>query len=267
MPNAAAAAVSMLAKAGGPCENICTACAAGTHSIGHAARWIQWGLADVVIAGGSDALLAETIVGSFGGLGALSASGVSRPFDVERDGFCISEGAGVVVLEAAESAEARNAVPYAEVRGSASTADAFHLTAPAPGHPGAKRCLRLALSDARIRAEEVTHVNAHGTSTPLNDAAEAAAIREVFGAGGPAVTSIKGVTGHAIGAAGAIEAVALALSYRDHSLPPTLVTTSVDPALDIDVVMGGARPWDPAPAVSTSFAFGGHNGVLVLAPV
>ncbi|MDQ3714860.1 MAG: hypothetical protein M3381_02275, partial [Actinomycetota bacterium] len=164
------------------------------------------------------------------------------------------------------AAKARGATIYAEIAGTASTADAHHITAPSPNGAGAVACMRAALADAGIDADEVTHVNAHGTSTQLNDAAEAIAVREVFAANRPAVTSIKGVTGHSLGAAGAVEAAAVALSYRHRELPPTMHVTQLDPELDIDVVLE-PRSWDPAPAVSNSFAFGGHNGTLVFRPI
>jgi len=173
----------------------------------------------------------------------------------------------VLVLEEASRAAARGARVYAEVAGSASTADGYHITAPAPGGRGALACMRLALDDAGIAPRNVTHINAHGTSTPLNDATEAAVIAELFGPSGtrPVVSAVKGVTGHSLGAAGAIEAVALALSYAHRELPPTAGTASVDPVCDIDVVLA-PRAWDPGPALSNSFGFGGLNGTLVLVP-
>ncbi len=261
MPNAAAGAVSMRWGLRGPCETIATACATGTQSIGNAARLIAAGRADVMVAGGAEAALSGVSLSGFGNMRALSPSGVSRPFDPERDGFCAAEGAGVLVLEEAGRAEARGARIYAEVAGTGSTADAHHLTAPAPGGRGAIACMRLALADAGFDPAEVTHVNAHGTSTALNDAAEAEAIVAVFGPNRPAVTSIKGITGHALGASGGIEAVAVALTYAHRTIPPTMGTMTVDPALDIDVVLS-PQAWEPAPAISNSFGFGGHNGTL-----
>jgi 3-oxoacyl-[acyl-carrier-protein] synthase II len=266
MPNAGSAAVSMRWGLRGPCEAIATACAAGTHAIAGAARWIASGRADLALAGGAEACLTGTAVAGFGNMRALSPSGVSRPFDVARDGFCAAEGAGVLLLEEATRAATRGARGYAEVAGSGSTADAYHLTAPVPAGAGALRCMRQALADAGVGPDDVTHVNAHGTSTPLNDASEAEAIGNLFGPRRPAVTSIKGVTGHSLGAAGAIEAVALALTYAHRAIPPTIGTANVDPALDIDLVLS-TRPWTPAPAISNSFAFGGHNGTLVFQPV
>jgi 3-oxoacyl-[acyl-carrier-protein] synthase II len=266
MPNAAAATVSMRWHLCGPCETVSTACATGTHSIGGAARWIAAGRVDVALAGGAEASLTPTNVAGYTNMRALSASGVSRPFDVDRDGFCVGEGAAVLVLEEAAHAAARGVRGYAELTGVGSTADAYHLTAPEPSARGALACMRAALYDAGVSAAYVTHVNAHGTSTPLNDATEALAIRELFRAPGPAVSAIKGVTGHAQGAAGAIEAVSLVLSYAHRALPPTVGTVNVDPEFKLDVVLE-PRPWEPAAAISNSFGFGGHNGSLVFVPV
>jgi len=266
MPNAAAANVSMRSGFKGPVETITTACAAGTHAVSHGARLVASGRADVVLAGGSESCQTPVMNNGFRNMKALSPSGVSRPFDVARDGFCCSEAAAVLVLEEYQAAKARGATIYAEIAGTGSTADAHHITAPSPTGSGAIACMKAALDDAGISADDVTHVNAHGTSTPLNDAAEAVAVKEVFGSNRPAVTSIKGVTGHSLGAAGAVEAATLALSYRHREIPPTMHVTELDPALDIDVVLE-SRSWDPAPAVSNSFAFGGHNGTLVYRPI
>jgi 3-oxoacyl-[acyl-carrier-protein] synthase II len=265
MPNAAAAAVSMRWDLRGPCETISTACATGTHALAGAARWIAAGRADLAVVGGSEASLTGTNVAGYTNMRALSPTGVSRPFDVERDGFCAAEGAAVLVLEEAGRAAARGARAYAEIAGAASNADAYHITAPSPGGRGALDCMRLALADAGVSPVDITHVNAHGTSTQLNDATEAQIIRQLFGSPGPAVTSIKGVTGHAQGAAGAIEAVSVALAYALRTLPPTMGTVTVDPECEIDVVLA-PRPWEPAGALSNSFGFGGHNGTLVFLP-
>ena len=178
----------------------------------------------------------------------------------------IGEGAAVVVLEERSRALARGAHIYAELAGAASTADAYHITAPSPDGNGAARCMELAMVDAEITPSDVTHVNTHGTSTPPGDAAEAEAIYKVFGAPGPAATSIKGVIGHTLAAAGAIEAVAVALSMEHRQIPPTAGTHQVDPAFQLDVVTAGPRDWVPGPALSNSFGFGGHNGCLVLIP-
>jgi 3-oxoacyl-[acyl-carrier-protein] synthase II len=251
----------------GPCETIATACAASTHAIGNAARLIATGRCDAMLTGGAEASMTDTALAGFNNMTALSTTGVSRPFDAERDGFIMSEGAAVLVLEEWSSAESRGATILAEVLGSASNADAHHITAPSPGGAGAITCMRLALEDAEIDASDVAHINAHGTSTPLNDAAEAEAIAAVFGPSGPAVTSTKGVTGHALGAAGALEAAALLLSMQHGMIPPTDGTKAVDPALPaIDLVVREPRPWRPGLSLSNSFGFGGHNGCLVLGP-
>ncbi len=269
MANAAAGGLSMRYGWQGPAENTVTACAAGTHSIGNGARWIASGRCDAVMAGGSEASFTETALAGFRNMTALSNNNRSMPFDANRNGFVMAEGAAVLILEEWESATARGANILGEVLGAASTADAHHITAPSPGGVGAVNCMELALEDAGITASDIVHINAHGTSTPLNDAAEAEAIAKVFGSGdaGPAVTSTKGVTGHALGAAGAIEAAAVVLSMQHELIPPTVGHTTADPALpEIDLVTGEARPWTPGPSMSNSFGFGGHNGTLVLAP-
>ncbi len=266
MCNAGAAAVSMRFGWRGPCETTVTACAASTHAIGNAARLIAMGTCDAVMTGGSEAAITITGVAGFNNMTALSSSGVSRPFDAERDGFVMAEAAGVLVLEEMEMALARGARIYGEVLGAASTADAHHITAPSPDGSGAIRCMELALADAGISASDIGQINAHGTSTPLNDAAEAAAITKVFGPNGPPVVSTKGVTGHALGAAGAIEAAAVLLSFDRKLIPPTAGLKNLDPAITIDIVRDSPRAWEPKPTLSNSFGFGGHNGCLVFAP-
>jgi 3-oxoacyl-[acyl-carrier-protein] synthase II len=267
MGNRAAADVSMRYGLRGPCEATVTACAAGTHSIANGARLVATGRCDVVLAGSAEAPLSEIGRAGFANMTALSSSGVSKPFDADRDGFVISEGGGVLVLEELERARARGAHIYAEVAGAASTADAHHVTAPAPHGSGGVACMQMALRDAGLTPGDVTHVNAHGTSTPLNDGAEAEALTKVFGSPGPPVTSIKGVTGHSLGAAGSIEAVALALTMQRRTIPPTAGLSRLDPAMHIDVVTGGGRDWTPGPSLSNSFGFGGHNGTIVMVPV
>ena len=266
MSNAAAATVSMRFGWRGPCEATVTACAASTHAIGNAARLIALGICDAVLTGGSEAAITPTGVAGFANMTALSSSGISRPYDTERDGFVIAEGAAVLVLEEWEAAQARGARIWGEVLGSASTADAHHITAPSPDGSGAVRCMELALADAGLAPSAVGHINGHGTSTPLNDAAEAEAIGKVFGPDGPPVTSTKGVTGHALGAAGALEAAAVLLSMDRGVIPPTAGLVNQDPEIHLDVVTGEPRPWTPAPALSNSFGFGGHNGCLVFGP-
>jgi 3-oxoacyl-[acyl-carrier-protein] synthase II len=267
MANSSSAALSMKYGYRGPCETIATACAASTHAIGNAARLIATGRCDAMMTGGAEASMTITSLAGFANMTALSTTGVSRPFDAERDGFIMSEGAAVLILEEWSAAEARGATILAEVLGSASNADAHHITAPSPGGAGAITCMRLALEDAGIDASDVVHINAHGTSTSLNDAAEAEAIATLFATPGPAVSSTKGVTGHPLGAAGALEAAAIVLSMQHGLIPPTDGTKAVDPALPpIDLVMHEPRPWTPGPSLSNSFGFGGHNGCLVLAP-
>jgi 3-oxoacyl-[acyl-carrier-protein] synthase II len=266
MPNAPGAAISMRYGLRGPNETITTACAASTHAIGYAARLIAWGMCDAVVSGGAESAGCAIGVTSFGNMTALSTSGSSRPFDVDRDGFVLGEGAGVLMLEEWSVAERRGATIIGEVMGAASNADAHHITAPAPGGVGAIACMRLALDDADLQSADIGHVNAHGTSTPLNDAAEAAAITEIFGPRGVPVTSTKGVTGHALGAAGALEAVALLLAIEHRLIPPTAGTKNVDPEFSIDVVLDKARPWVPAPSISNSLGFGGHNGSIIIGP-
>ena len=269
MANAPAATISMRYGWQGPCENTVTACAAGTHAIGNAARMVADGRCDVVMAGGAEAPFTPTAVAGFGNMTALSNSGDSRPFDTNRDGFVMAEGAAILVLEAWELAEARGATILAEVLGSASTADAHHITAPSPGGVGAVTCMQLAMDDAGITPDQVRHINAHGTSTDKNDAAEAEAVAKVFGTddSGPLVTSTKGITGHALGAAGALEAVAVLHGEQHRKVPPTAGLTERDPELPaINIVEGGPADWEPGPSLSNSFGFGGHNGTLVLGP-
>lgn len=267
MANAPAASVSMKYGFQGPCENTVTACAAGTHSIGRAGDLIRYGRCDVVVTGGAEAARSPVAVQGFINMTATSGSGISRPFDAERDGFMHSEAAGVLVLEEWEMAEARGATILAEYLGSGSTADAYHITAPTPGGSGAVRCMELAMDDAGIGAADVAHINAHGTSTPLNDAAEAEAVTKVFGENTPPITSTKGVTGHALGAAGAIEAVAMVLALQHGRIPPTHGTSAVDSELPaIDLVLGEPRAWEPGPCMSNSFGFGGHNGSVIFGP-
>ncbi len=266
MANAGAAAVSMRLGWRGPCETIATACASGTHSLLAGHRLIVSGRCDAVLAGGAEAAMTPVALATFGNMTALSTSGNSRPFDVRRDGFVIAEGAAVLVLEELERAKDRGAHIYAELLGGASSADAYHITAPAPGGAGAIGCMELALEDAGITADEVAHVNAHGTSTPLNDLAEAEAIEKIFGRPGPIVTSIKGVTGHSLGAAGAIEGVACAMTIERRVIPPTVGLEQQDPEIHLDIVQGAPREWVPGPILSNSFGFGGHNGCIVIAP-
>jgi 3-oxoacyl-[acyl-carrier-protein] synthase II len=266
MSNAGAAAVSIRLGWHGPSQTIITACAAGTDSIGLAARLVASGRCDVAVGGSAEAGMTGVGIAAFSNMTALSTSGHSRPFDVRRDGFVITEGAGALVLEEWDHAVARGAHIYGEVAGSASTADAHHITAPIPGGSGAVACMTLALEDASVTPEQIGHINAHGTSTPLNDQAEAEAITKVFGASAPPVTSTKGITGHGLAAAGAIEAVAVLLSMEHRLIPPTAGYEQPDPDIHLDIVAPAARPWEPGPVLSNSFGFGGHNGSLVILP-
>jgi 3-oxoacyl-[acyl-carrier-protein] synthase II len=267
MSNAASAALSMRYGWQGPCETTVTACAAATHAIGNAARLIAYGRCDAALTGGSESAMTITGMAGFRNMTALSNSGMSRPFDAERDGFVMTEGAAVLVLEEWSAAEARGATILAEVLGAASNADAHHITAPSPGGSGAIACMEQAIADAGLSPADIVHINAHGTSTPLNDAAEAEAIAKIFGTPGPIVTSTKGVTGHALGAAGALEAAAVVLSMAHRLIPPTDGTKAVDPALpQIDLVLTEPREWTPGPSLSNSFGFGGHNGCVVIGP-
>jgi len=263
MPNAATAAVSMRFGLGGPCETVTTACAAGTHAIGNAARLVASGRSTVAVAGGAEAVMVEIAEAGFRNMTALSNTEFSRPFDVNRDGFVLGEGAGILILEEWDHAISRGATIYAEVLGAASTADAHHITAPDPSGHGAIRCMELALEDAGVSASEVSHINAHGTSTPLNDLAESVAVRKVFGDHAPPVTSIKGHLGHSLAAAGALEGVASVMTLVNQVIPPTAGTTKVDPDVGLDVVIGQPRTADVEVILSNSFGFGGHNGSVV----
>jgi 3-oxoacyl-[acyl-carrier-protein] synthase II len=271
MPNAAAAAVTMRFKLRGQSFGVMSACASSAHGIGCALRMVQYGDADAVVCGGSEATLTDFAIASFTNMEALSPTGISRPFDARRDGFIMGEGAGVLVLEDAEAAEARGATILGEVAGYGSTTDAHHLTAPEPTGGPAARAIELALNDAGAEAADIDYVNAHGTSTQLNDAAETAALKRALGAEAKRipVSSTKSSIGHTLGAAGAIEAVATFRTLITGVIAPTLGYEVPDPELDLDYVPGEARPLvtgnGGAPlALSNSFAFGGHNVTLAL---
>ena len=271
MPNAAAAAVSMKYGLKGQAFSVTSACSSGAHAIGSALRMIQWGDADAVVVGGAEATLTPFGFGSFNAMQALSPTGMSRPFDARRDGFVMGEGAGVLVLEEASAAADRGATVLGEVSGYGSTSDAYHLTAPEPSGVAATRAIELAMSDAGVSADEIDYINAHGTSTQLNDAAETAAIKRALGderAHRVPVSSLKSATGHLLGAAGAAEAVATVKTLGARIIPPTLGYEVPDPECDLDYVPGEARPLmlsngRPPIAISNSFAFGGHNVALV----
>ncbi|AJE85320.1 MULTISPECIES: beta-ketoacyl-[acyl-carrier-protein] synthase family protein [Streptomyces] len=264
--NMSAGYVAMDHGARGPNFVTATACASGTTAIGMARELLRQGVCDVVITGGTEACLIPSIISGFSQMGALSKRqdtprAASRPFDVDRDGFVPAEGAAVLVLERAADARARGARVYANLSGYGASADAHHATAPDPSGAGAELALRACLDDAGLAPDAVDHVNAHGTSTPLNDAAEAKLIRRVLGQR-PAVTSIKGVVGHSLGAAGAIEAAVTALTVGEGVIPPTANLESQDPEVELDVVAKTARTAAVEVAVSNSFGFGGQNAVL-----
>ena len=275
MGNAGAAAVAMRHELHGQTYGVVSACAAGAHAIGAAARLIEAGDADAVVTGGAEAAITAIGTAAFAAMGATSPTGISRPFDARRDGFVIGEGAGVLVLEEAEVAKARGATPLAEVLGYGATSDAHHLTAPEPSGHEAARAIGLALADAGIEPGAVDYVNAHGTSTPLNDRSETEALKSALGdrAGTVPVSSTKSAIGHLLGAAGAVEAVATIGSLRQDLAAPTLAYEEVEEGLDLDYVPGSARALErrangegpqPLVAISNSFGFGGHNAVLCL---
>ncbi len=267
--NLASGQVSILTGAKGPNSCVVTACATGTHSIGEAARYIQYGDADVMFAGGTESVITPLCVGGFNASKALSTrnddpQGASRPFDKDRDGFVIGEGGGVVILEELEIAKKRGAKIYGEIIGYALNGDAYHITAPSPRGEGAARCLKLALNNAGINKEDVDYINAHGTSTTA-DATETQAIKTTFGdhAYNLAVSSTKSMTGHLLGAAGGVEAIFTLLAMQKGVIPPTINYTTPDPECDLDYVPNKAREKNLDICVSNSFGFGGTNGVLI----
>jgi len=271
MGNAAAAAVSMRHGLRGECFGTMSACSSGADAIGTAMRAIRYGSAKAMVTGGAEAALTPLSKAAFGALDALSTSGISRPFDARRDGFVMGEGAGILVLEDGEAARARGARVLAVMRGYGGTADAHHLTAPQPSGEGAATAITRALADAGVSAEDVVYVNAHGTSTQLNDRAETLALKAALGAHAAEipVSSTKSAIGHLLGAAGAVEAVATILALRARLIPPTLGWEERDPDLDLDYVPERARELalrdgQRAIAISNSFGFGGHNSVLCL---
>jgi 3-oxoacyl-[acyl-carrier-protein] synthase II len=255
----------------GPSFAVSSACASGAHAIGTGLRMLQCGEADAVLTGGSEAGLTPLARAAFSALDALSPTGISRPFDARRDGFVMGEGAAVLVLEREDRARARGARVLGTVRGYGASSDAHHLTAPREDGAGQAAAMAAALGDAGVGAEELAYVNAHGTSTPLNDRAETHALKLALGehAGRIPVSSTKSAIGHLLGAAGAVEAVATLLALRDRVAPPTLGLSEPDAELDLDYVPDSARPLatvegQPVLALSNSFGFGGHNAVLCL---
>ena len=271
MANAASAQVSMQFGLKGPSLTHVSACASSSHAIGEGADIIRRGQADLMVAGGAEATVIPVIVAAFTAMKTLtrrndSPETASRPFDKERDGFVLSEGAAVVVLEEREHAHARGARSYGELVGYGATADAYHITAPSPEGEGNARAMRMALAQAGLRPEEVDYINAHGTSTQPNDREETAAIKQVFGAHAYKllVSSTKSMTGHLLGAAGALEAIACLLAIRDGCIPPTINYATPDPGLDLDYVPNTARARAITTALSNSMGFGGHNASLIV---
>jgi 3-oxoacyl-[acyl-carrier-protein] synthase II len=268
--NMIAGNLSIMLGTKGPCLAIVTACTTSTHCIGEAAKAIRYGDADVMIAGGAEATVTELAMGGFAAARALSTrndapEAASRPWDKDRDGFVLGEGAGAVVLEEYEHAKARGARIYCELAGYGVSSDAFHMTAPAEDGDGAFRCMRNALKDAGMNADAIDYINAHGTSTPLGDIAETMAVKKLLGeqAKRVVVNSTKSMTGHLLGAAGGIEAVASILALRDQVSPPTINLDNPDPKCDLDYVPNTARKMPIRTALSNSFGFGGTNGTLI----
>lgn len=269
--NMAAGQTSITFGLKGPNTCVVTACATGTNSIGDAFKIIQRGDADVMVAGGTEAAISPAAVAGFCAMKAMSTNNdipekASRPFDKNRNGFIMGEGAGIVILESLEHAVARGAHIYAEVAGYGYNADAYHITAPAPEGVQAAKCMELAIKDAGLAPESVDYINAHGTSTPLNDKNETLAVKSVFGehAYKLAISSIKSMTGHLLGAAGGIEAIATALTIVNGMLPPTINYEDPDPELDLDYVPNQARQCQVNVALSNSFGFGGHNATILI---
>ena len=269
--NAAAGNISIHFGLSGPNTAVATACASAANAMGDALRSIQWGYADVMLSGGAEAAMTPMGLGGFSSARALSSRNeapqkASRPFDKDRDGFVLSEGAGLIVLEELEHARKRSAPIYAELLGCGCTADAYNITAPHPCGNGAVRAMQLALQDARLNPSDVQYVNAHGTSTPLGDVAETKAIKQVFGehARRLAVSSTKSMIGHLLGASGGVELIASVLSMKHGIVHPTINYTTPDPECDLDYVPNTAREMRVHRCISNSFGFGGHNCCLAV---
>jgi len=270
MPSSVAAHLSLRFGFGGPCLTVSAACASGAAAIGEGVELLRRGAADIVLAGGVDSLVNYGAMCCFMRLDAMSRNVscpglASRPFDTDRDGFVMGEGAGFVVLQRLEDVRASGPEPLGLVLGHASSADAHHLVAPSPDGEGALRCMALALADAGVQPCDLAHVNAHGTSTVLNDRAEAAALTDLLGASCPPVTAVKGSTGHMIAGSGAVEAIVSLVSLRQRLVPPVAGLRTVDPEFDLDIVQRTPRQGPPGYALSNSFGFGGTNTALVLA--
>jgi 3-oxoacyl-[acyl-carrier-protein] synthase II len=271
MANAGSARIAMQFGLKGPSLTHVSACASSSHAIGEGGDIIRRGQADVMVAGGSEACVLPVILAAFAAMKTLTRrndapEAASRPFDKDRDGFVLSEGAAVLVLEELGHARARGARSYGELVGYGATADAYHITAPSPEGEGNARAMRMALAQAGLRPEQIDYINAHGTSTQPNDREETAAIKQVFGdhAYKLLVSSTKSMTGHLLGAAGALEAIACLLAIRDGCIPPTINYTTPDPGLDLDYVPNTARAKSITTALSNSMGFGGHNASLIV---
>lgn len=268
--NMAAGNIAIKYHAKGICTNVVTACATGTNCIGEAFHYIKNGLADIIIAGGTEASITPLAVAGFTNLTALSKSSdpkrASIPFDAEREGFIMGEGSGIVILESLEHAQKRGAKIYAEVVGYGATCDAYHMTGTAPDGEGGARAMKMAIDEAEITPKEVSYINAHGTSTPVNDKSETAGIKAVFGedAYKVPVSSTKSMTGHLLGAAGAIEAIVCVKALEEGFIPPTIGYKNADPECDLDYVPNQGRKAEVNYAMSNSFGFGGHNAVILL---
>jgi len=271
LPDTAAGMIAIQFGVRGPNFAVVTACATGTNAIGEAAEVIRRGQADVMLAGGSEAVISPVAMASLGVMGALSTRNedpehASRPFDLNRDGFVMGEGATVLTLEALEYAQARNAPILAEILGYGSTNDAYHISAPAENGAGAVRCMQMALDDAGLETGEIGYINAHGTSTPLNDKNETAAIKTVFGerAYSIPISSTKSMTGHLLGASGAVEALISIKTLLTGCLPPTINYETPDPECDLDYIPNQMREKEVQHVMSNSFGFGGHNATIIL---
>lgn len=271
IPNMGAGQISIVKKTKGPNMSITTACAAGTHAVGEAFSMVREGRCDVAVTGGSESTICPLAVGGFNSMKALSRRNdeperASRPFDKDRDGFIIAEGAGMLMLEELEHAKARGAKIYAEMAGYGLSGDGYHMAAPPEDGDGAIRCMQMALDSAGMNVSDIDYINAHGTSTPLNDVVETRAIKKVFGdhARKLAISSTKSMTGHMLGGAGGIEAVFTALSIHQQTIPPTANLENPDDECDLDYVPGDAREMKIQAAMSNSFGFGGTNAVIIM---
>lgn len=269
MPSSAAAHLSLRFGFSGPCLTVSAACASGAAALGEGVELLRRGAADIVLAGGVDSLVGYGAMCCFIRLDAMSRNVAcpglaSRPFDADRDGFVMGEGAGFAVLQRLEDVPASGPEPLGLILGHASTADAHHMVAPSPGGEGAARCMALALADAGLQPGDIAHVNAHGTSTVLNDRAEAAALRALFGGSCPPVMAVKGSTGHLVGGSGAVEAIVSLVSLRDRLVPPVAGLRRIGPDIGLDIVQDAPRQSGPGYALSSSFGFGGANTALVL---